>query len=201
MNGRQKRMDRRSFLGGTFSAIGLVGASTLFEQKVWAEALGFEPSSDNEFQGVLFTPRQMNILRVLTDLVLPETETPGGVEAGVHQFLDHQLSACYAEKDQQKTQLLLLKLDERSEALYQQTFLAISPDQQQDMLRNLENMDGFSEEEKDAFVFTKILMAFGYFTSEIGATQALSYQAIPGGFVGSIPYASVGKAWGAVDFY
>ena len=201
MDQRQQLLERRSFLGGTFKAIGLVGASTLFEQQAWAAAFGFSSSDDESFQGALFDAYQMQMLRALTDLILPETATPGGVTLGVHQFLDHQLSACYTEEDQQKTALLLSRLDEQSIEVQKKAFLELSHEQSRAMLRSLENTLGFSDKDKEAFVFTKMLMVFGYFTSEVGATQVLSYQAVPGGFVGSIPYESVGKAWGSVDFY
>jgi len=35
----------------------------------------------------------------------------------------------------------------------------------------------------------------GYFTSEIGATKALRYVAVPGKFDGSYPYKKGDKAW------
>jgi hypothetical protein len=35
----------------------------------------------------------------------------------------------------------------------------------------------------------------GYFLSETGATQALAYLRIPGGFQGDIPLAPGQKAW------
>ncbi|MDU0353713.1 hypothetical protein RS130_07055 [Paraglaciecola aquimarina] len=47
----------------------------------------------------------------------------------------------------------------------------------------------------------KALIVFGYFTSEVGATQALNYQAVPGGFKGSIPCDENTKSWGSIDYY
>lgn len=202
MNSRRQLLERRSFLSGAFRAIGLVGASTLFEKNVWAAAVAFEPDmGEAGYQAKLFDSQQMDMLRALTDLVLPKTETPGGVELRVHQFLDHQLYSCYREGDQNRVKLLLAGLDQHSNEHMQKPFLELSHEHQRELLSRLEQLDGFSEADKQDFVFTKTLMVFGYFTSEVGATQVLQYQAVPGGFVGSIPYASVGKAWGSVEFY
>lgn len=204
MTDRHRLLGRRCFFGSTFKAIGILGASTLFEQQAWAAALDFEPdmSGQDIGAGVLFAKTQMQMLAVLTDLVLPETTTPGGVELGVHQFLDHQLFTCYPQEDQQKVQALLLRLDEQSYSQHKKPFLDLDAEQRTLLLTALEALDlGFDERDKEVFQFTKLLMVFGYFTSEAGATEVLSYQAVPGKFIGSIPYSSVGKAWGSVDFY
>ena len=41
----------------------------------------------------------------------------------------------------------------------------------------------------------KELTLLGFFTSEIGATKALRYVAVPGKYVGCIPYNKGDKAW------
>jgi hypothetical protein len=46
--------------------------------------------------------------------------------------------------------------------------------------------------------FFKILKDYtltGYFLSETGATQALAYERVPGGFQGDIPLKADQKAW------
>jgi hypothetical protein len=35
----------------------------------------------------------------------------------------------------------------------------------------------------------------GYFTSEVGATQVLRYDPVPGAYHGCIPFEEVGKTW------
>ena len=45
------------------------------------------------------------------------------------------------------------------------------------------------------FTLMKQLTLLGYFTSEIGATQALRYVAVPGKYEGCIPYKKGDKAW------
>ncbi|MBC7890100.1 MAG: gluconate 2-dehydrogenase subunit 3 family protein, partial [Ferruginibacter sp.] len=45
------------------------------------------------------------------------------------------------------------------------------------------------------FAMLKRLTISGYFTSEIGATQALNYEAIPGKFEGCIAFKKGDKPW------
>jgi hypothetical protein len=58
----------------------------------------------------------------------------------------------------------------------------------------------YNETKKEAdpnhyFGMMKQLTLLGYFTSEIGATQALRYIAIPGKYEGCVPYKKGDKAW------
>jgi hypothetical protein len=46
------------------------------------------------------------------------------------------------------------------------------------------------------FKTIKDLTITGYFSSEIGATQALRYEEIPGRYDGDLPYKKGDKAWG-----
>jgi len=41
----------------------------------------------------------------------------------------------------------------------------------------------------------KELTLLGYFTSEVGATKALRYIAVPGRYDGNVPYKKGDKAW------
>jgi hypothetical protein len=41
----------------------------------------------------------------------------------------------------------------------------------------------------------KELTVLGYFTSEIGASQALRYVEVPGSFNGNVPYKKGDRAW------
>ena len=45
------------------------------------------------------------------------------------------------------------------------------------------------------FKMMKELTLLGFFTSEIGATKALRYVAVPGKYEGCIPYNKGDKAW------
>jgi hypothetical protein len=52
-----------------------------------------------------------------------------------------------------------------------------------------------SEQPTHHFTMIKQLTLWGYFSSEIGATQALRYVAIPGKYEGCVPYKKGDKAW------
>jgi hypothetical protein len=45
------------------------------------------------------------------------------------------------------------------------------------------------------FLMLRELVVLGYFTSEVGATQALSYNPVPGSYDGAYPVEQVGTHW------
>ena len=47
----------------------------------------------------------------------------------------------------------------------------------------------------DALGLLRELTVLGYFTSEVGATQALAYEAVPGGYRGCVDLKPGQKAW------
>ena len=47
----------------------------------------------------------------------------------------------------------------------------------------------------DALGLLRELTLLGYFTSEIGATQAMAYEAVPGGYRGCVDLKPGQKAW------
>ena len=51
------------------------------------------------------------------------------------------------------------------------------------------------EDPNHYFRMIKELTLMGFFTSEVGATKALRYVAVPGKYEGCIPYNKGDKAW------
>ena len=46
----------------------------------------------------------------------------------------------------------------------------------------------------DRYILGQLLTLFGFFTSEIGATQVLRYEPVPGEYIGDLEYDG-GPAW------
>jgi hypothetical protein len=112
------------------------------------------------------------------DTILPQTSTPGAKAARVHVFVDLALAKCVSPTDQKK---VLAALD----ALGPE-FVAAAPAARQKALEAME---------KNAFAMLKELTVLGYFSSEIGATQALAYDKVPGGYWGCLELKPGQKGW------
>ncbi len=197
------RLTKRQLLKTLAGALGAGVASQLISGKAFATAINYETQKVRTKKSrKVFTYEQMQVLANICAVVLPETDTPSAAELGVHGFIDHQLFTCYDIEQQQQTKAVINTIEQQSMTHYSSSFNQMKSEQQTELLVALEGVElGFTSADKTQFAFLKSLLVFGYFTTEVGATQALNYQAVPGEFKGSIPYDSIGKSYGALAYY
>ncbi len=124
----------------------------------------------------LLTPAQGELLATLCEHILPRTDTPGARDAGVHEFIDLELSL--ADGDDQLTALGGLDwIDRRAEELHGSSFVALDAARQLDMLREISDEHGDHTPELLAgaafFSDLKRRTLFAFYTSKVGRTEAL----------------------------
>lgn len=142
-------------------------------------------------------PHQNATVVVLTDLIIPETDTPGAKAARVNEFIDVILTEWATDEERQYFLAGLSGVDKQSQELFGKEFVDATPVQQVTLLRA---MDDFAASERgeqrqrhgntvpdlDAHLKGNFYDIFrgitlhGYYTSEIGFTQELKLQIIPG---------------------
>ncbi|MES2822625.1 MAG: gluconate 2-dehydrogenase subunit 3 family protein [Pseudomonadota bacterium] len=144
----------------------------------------------------LLSKTQIALVQQLGEIIIPATETPGAIGAGVHSFIDRHITACFSPEEQQQLVSGLARIDNISKKLWRKIFIKILPKQQIALLTDMEKAQGeFDNNDRIFFKQFKGLVMFGYYTSEIGAAQELAYLAIPGNFKGDVKFNSLGKAW------
>ena len=197
------QQSKRRFLQGLAVVLGSGAVAQLTSGNALASALSYQAKPDSaEKIGKLFSHAQMKLLAEICNVVLPETDTPSAKALDVHGFIDHQLLVCYGKKEQEQGKVILNNIDQQSQQHFSKHFIQLSFDEQTQLITAIEKRNlGFTNKDRNIFKGLKSLIVFGFFTSEVGATQALSYQAVPGGFKGSIPYDSVGKSYGSLAYY
>ena len=146
---------------------------------------------------VSFTPQDVALLDEVADTILPETKTPGAKAAQTGAFMALMVTDTYAERDRGVFRDGMRKLEEAS-------FMALP---QERRLATLEQLDREQKAYMDArhgddtpphfFRMMKELALLGYFTSEIGCTQAQRYVEAPGRYDPCVPYTPGDPAWAA----
>jgi len=124
-----------------------------------------------------------SLLGEVVETIIPKTDTPGAKEAGVGEFIDNAVSLFTEEEQGLFTQVM--------EGLKEGGFMNAPVEEREKMLLALDDVEG----DIKPYSILRGLVCQGYFTSEIGATQALSYLPIPGEWVPCIELSEVGKAW------
>lgn len=159
--------------------------------------------------GISFSAADISFLDEVAETILPATNTPGAKEAKVGEFMKVMVTDCYEAKDQTIFMEGIKKLDEASKKANGKTFMEADAKQRHDLLVTLDKeakeasakaaeemkKDPKKEIPKHYFTMMKELTLTGFFTSEVGATKALRYVAVPGKFEGSVPYTKGEKAW------
>lgn len=150
-------------------------------------------------KSVRFSADQSTTIAQIAELIVPTTNTPGAKAAGVPAFIQKMIADCTPQKDQEIFFKGLAKLDSDSVEKFGKSFLDCSNDEQTTMLK-LAETDAMTNDKKfkpgeHFFKTMKNLTLFGYFTSEIGATQALRYEPVPGRYDGDVSYKKGEKAW------
>ncbi|PJJ74601.1 gluconate 2-dehydrogenase subunit 3-like protein [Thermoflavifilum aggregans] len=149
-----------------------------------------------------FTDTHKQTITSLADLILPRTDTPGALDAGVPDFVVMMINECYPDDQRSKFLEGLNAFNHQCEQQYGKLFHNCSPDQQKEYLTTVEKQVFAGQNTKDSddpvpyFYRTfKELTLLGFFTSEPGATKALVYVPIPGKYEGCIPLKPGQHAW------
>jgi hypothetical protein len=136
-----------------------------------------EVAPDPNWKPLLLDAHENETVEVLTELIIPTTQTPGAKAALVNRFIDLMLSDEDAEK--QKSFLHGLSwLEGRALQLHGRPFVGLTPDQQTALLTPLADPANNKPEDQPGVHFfqeIKDLTIHGYYSSKIGMEQEMEY--------------------------
>jgi hypothetical protein len=151
---------------------------------------------------VSFSKDDIAFLNEVAETILPATNTPGAKEAKVGEFMAVMVNDCYEENNQLIFMEGMKALQFKdAKAKIGKSFMEASAEERHKLLVAMDaeakeyKQHKKPEEPTHYFSMMKQLTLSGFFTSEVGATKALRYVAIPGKFDGSAPYVKGEKAW------
>ena len=161
-----------------------------------------------------FTPADVALLDEIAETILPTTSTPGAKAATTGAFMALMVTDVYTDASQQVFRDGLTALDAACRALTSRAFMQATPAERLALLEILDREQRTAmaervtirtrypppaplEDEAPAHYFRmmKELALLGYFTSEIGYTQAMRYIETPARFEPDVPLAPGDKSW------
>lgn len=196
-------MNRREILKIAATLLG-AGLSGSLSQNVIAGLL----PTDRPAKAV-FDERTRRMVAILAELIIPKTDTPGAIEAGAPAFIEMMVGDWFYDGERRIFFDGLAALDGFCREKYGRDFLACDDAQRTEALKDAEKqaaaykssapMFDISQKfvDQDTPFFTKLkeLTVVGYFTSEVGAKQALSYNPMPMRYDGDVDFKDVGREW------
>jgi hypothetical protein len=155
------------------------------------------PAATGPYKPLFFSPQQYAMVERLSEIIIPEDDTPGAKSAGVAEFIDfmvanrvpvsggrHVRSTQDAIEmgNQAQTRFLdgLAWMNARSYSQFGHEFMDSSPEQQNALLAELAYRDKFkptTEVGREFFQFVRDYTVIGYYTSRVGL-EALGYPGL-----------------------
>lgn len=187
------KIDRKEAIKRTALLIG----GAVFAPNVLGVLQGCTAQPGVDWEPVLFTNEQARLTSTLADVIIPKDEYPSASEAGVPAFIESMINDVYTEEQRTKFLEGLDAFAEKSRVELDGEYYESAEEDRYDFTYN-ENQNSLEiERGQDVpfFLRFKELTILGYFTSEVGATEVLRYQAVPGMYDGCMPFEEVGKTW------
>lgn len=170
-------LDRRSLLRST---VMVAGAAVALPTLGSLAGCKFAPASLTDLQP---------LIRAISARVIPETDTPGALTAGVPEYITAVFEQHFTEEQQSDFASGL----EAIAALHEAGFAEASEAEQDAMLTQLSDAaDGSAG--KATWQQLRDMAVFGFYTSET-ASEQMPYEDIPGRYDGCVPLAEIGGAW------
>ena len=159
-----------------------------------ARALAAETAPGFSATQVQFTPDQRALVAAISERIIPTTDTPGAIAAGVPTFIEMMLADSYAPGDRDDFTKGLGLVEGYARIRQGKAFVTLSPDEQDEIL-SLAMQGGIPLLDAEFFVHCRQLVVLGYYTSEIGCKQERVYVPVPGRYDGRYPYADIRRVF------
>jgi hypothetical protein len=186
-------MNRRDAIG----RVGLILGGTLIGAEFFISGCKSTSSKVDD----LFAKENVALFNEIGETILPATTTPGAKAADVGNFMARMVQDCYKTEDQKIFLKGIETLNDASSKKFGKKFIEADTKQRTELLTELDaEQKAYTKNKKPEdpnhyFRMMKELTLLGFFTSEVGATKALRYVAIPGRYDGCVPYKKGDKAW------
>ncbi len=183
---------RRQVLQGLIFSLGGASALAAFESaeaktkaKPKAKAAS-KPKAAAKPKPAFYSAEELALVTFLADSIIPRTDTPGAIDAGVPAYMDHLYASWASEKTKaaHHGQLATIKTQMAGFGTGLAALTAL------DAAAFKPGSNGHWE-----YRNVKSLIATVYYVSEPGATQELQYDPVPGHWIASAPIAEIGRTW------
>lgn len=184
-------MDRRKFLVAMSTALGAQMIVPL--QRVVSAHADIDPvnlTGGSE----LFFENERAAVAALSEIIIPTTDTPGAIAAGVPEYIEFMLSEWYDKDERTHFMVGLKQVVAFAEVAEGGAFADLDQAKQTEIVQRMHDgaMPVMKEGGKAFFEHIKQLTLAGYYTSEIGMTVERIYLPVPGRFDGAYPYEQAG---------
>jgi len=176
------KLDRRALVLGAVFLLGGAAALTRFTRQSAAKTGAAVALSGDQFM----------LLEQVADTMIPSTDTPGALAAGAPAFIRDMLTDWASAATRTEIISVLEAIERQAWAQLGTAFLELSAERRLAVLKRYDE-DALSRQDP-AYAKFKYLVLVGYYQSEVGATEELRYELVPGAWRSCLPLTEVGRA-------
>lgn len=150
-------------------------------------------------------PQKKQLIAELAETILPRTNTPGAKDCKVEDYITKMIMENTDAKTQKIFLIGLTEVEEYASSNHQRSFVKCSAEQRSGILKHFENKGTYAVNILNRarrkllgapfFYQLRDLTVEGYATSNLGATQGMAYDYIPGAYQACIPLQKDQLAW------
>ena len=166
-------MDRRELL--KIMAMTL-GSSIALPESVFARLA--EPVDPASLK--FFSPAQRTLVAAIAETIIPKTDTPGAIDAGVPGSIELLVQDCFEAPDRKIILDGLEEVEKLSAGKFKKPYAQLTTGQRIELLTGMENAAKQAANKKAFIRQFKELTKFTYVNSEAGGTQAFDFILVPG---------------------
>lgn len=180
---------------------------------IGSEALAYEIKGLVPLSKTVFSPEEVSFFNEIAEVIIPRTETPGAKDANVGQMALVLANDCYSEIEKTTFIKGFRSINSLCKSQFGKEFLLLSDEDRKKFVSALDvEAEEYNNNAKiyyrhsipngddnpnvpHYFTLIKQLTLFSFFTSEIGATKVLRFEAVPGKYDGNLDYKKGDRAW------
>ncbi|HEU5135372.1 MAG TPA: gluconate 2-dehydrogenase subunit 3 family protein [Steroidobacteraceae bacterium] len=181
--GNSEKLNRRALLAGAVFLLGGAAALTRFTRLRDGESVADGPA---------FTTERFALLEQISETLLPATDTAGAIDAGVPAFIREMLAQWGSQETRVEIAAVLDAVERHAWSRFGMGFLVMPLERRLDVMKEFDAARIAAHD--GAYRKFKWLVLIGYYQSEIGATQELRFELVPGAWRACLPLSEVGRA-------
>jgi gluconate 2-dehydrogenase gamma chain len=176
------KLNRRAMLLGAVLLVGGTAALVRFGRNPGATAT----------RGPALSGDQFALLEQVAEVIIPTTDTPGAIGAGVPEFIRDLLVNWGNEQSRAEISGVLDAIEQRTWEKHGARFIELLDSQRLELMRAYDEQGVAGHD--PAYRKFKQMVLLGYYHSEIGATQELRFELVPGTWRSCLPLNEIGRA-------
>lgn len=155
----------------------------------WLRVFEAQPSAQGTTRHLWAIP--FANLSAFAERLLPKTDTPGALDAGVPAFVDRLYGEFMSPAERQMVLAGLDGLDVAARSAHGAPFRTLTAVQQDAVLRDIARAEEGTPQ--GFFRLVRSAVILGYFTSEVVGRNVLNYDPVPGRLETCVPIDQVGR--------